>query len=162
MKIRLALPSEAEELTKLTFLSKNFWNYPDEWLESWRESLTVTPSYIEENMVIVAEIEGILAGYLSISKEDQDAVLTIGDYSSKEGNCLDNLFVHPDYIRKSIGESLLNHAKEWCKNHGISKLHIYSDPNAKGFYEKMGASYLGEFQSEGSVRPLPILLLEID
>lgn len=34
-KIRLAKPYEAEELTRLAFLSKAHWGYPPEWLEFW-------------------------------------------------------------------------------------------------------------------------------
>lgn len=46
--IRAGRPSDADQLTKLAFLSKAHWGYPTEWLELWEADLTVTPEMIED------------------------------------------------------------------------------------------------------------------
>ncbi len=44
---------------------------------------------------------------------------------------------------------------------GGATLRIASDPNAEGFYLKMGARRVGETPSQPEGRALPLLLLEV-
>ena len=46
MKIERAAPRDAEKLTALAMRSKNYWNYGDALIESWRNELTILPSHI--------------------------------------------------------------------------------------------------------------------
>ena len=41
---------------------------------------------------------------------------------------------------------------------GVSELRIFADPNAKGFYEKMGAEYLEERPSSIEGRTVSLFL----
>ena len=136
MIFRNAQPHEAEALTQLTLASKEHWGYPEEWMALWIDDLTITLEYIGKNMVAVAEEGGELLGYISIKESGTD------NFS------LDNLFIHPSHIRKGIGEKLLAIGLDWCKENQVAQLHIYSDPYSRGFYEKMGAAYVGEIPSE--------------
>jgi hypothetical protein len=38
-------------------------------------------------------------------------------------------------------------AKHICSRTSIDRLHIFSDPSAKGFYDKIGARYIDESPS---------------
>jgi hypothetical protein len=42
-------PSEAATLSAIAWAAKAFWNYPSDWMEQWREQLTITPTFIAEN-----------------------------------------------------------------------------------------------------------------
>ena len=162
MIFRDALPKEAKELTELTFKSKKYWGYPDKWMEIWTDELTINSEYIEKNMVILAEENKRLPGYISIIEHRSEPMVTVGEHHVSDGFFLDNLFVHPCYIRKGIGKKLTNIAFCRCKEKQIEKIYVYSDPNAKGFYEKMGALCLGEVATGDMGRALPLLVFEFN
>ncbi|MCL2235653.1 MAG: GNAT family N-acetyltransferase [Defluviitaleaceae bacterium] len=144
IKLRQAKPREATTLTGLAFKAKAHWGYPKDWLDLWVDDLTITQEYIKNNMVTVADADGEVVGFVSIAKYD-------GDFF------LDNLFVDPSYMGKGVGKKLLSHALDYCKQTGITRLTLYSDPNAKGFYESNGGVYLGEHPSAAIPnRTLPI------
>ncbi len=148
--IRKAIPTEAELLTELTFISKRFWGYPEELMEKWIEELKITDEYIRTQQVYVATTQGEIIGYYSIVSED-------GLYG------LDNMFILPAYIGKGVGRLLFSHMLETAEGSGIKELLITGDPHARGFYEKMGATYLGEKPS--SVIPgrtLPCFIYHIE
>jgi len=145
MHFRDALPNEAAALTQLALASKRYWKYPEEWIEIWTDDLTISSEYIEKNMVVVAEGGTELLGFVSITNDDSKYYL-------------DNLFIHPSHIRKSIGEKLVGIALDWCRQKQIKQLHLYSDPHSKGFYEKTGAVYIGEIASSSIARrTLPLM-----
>jgi len=135
MRFRNAKPSEANTLTQLTLASKAHWGYPDEWMTLWTDDLTITSNYIAENMVVVAEGEAGILGYVSVKNDD-------GKFY------LDNLFIHPSCIRKGIGQKLLAISHNRCKENGVTQLHVYSDPFSRGFYEKTGAVFVEEVASK--------------
>ena len=135
MQFRNPRPNEANALTELTFASKRHWGYPEEWMALWADDLTISPEYIEKNMVVVAEDGAELLGYVSVKQEDDKFYF-------------DNLFVNPRHIRKGIGEKLLDIALDWCKENHVAQLHVYSDPYSRGFYEKTGAMFVEEIASE--------------
>ena len=53
MKIREALLSEANELSKLALQSKATWDYSEEFIIACKEDLTITEEYINNNFVYV-------------------------------------------------------------------------------------------------------------
>jgi len=71
------------------------------------------------------------------------------------------MFIVVDRIGKGIGTKLFSHVRENCDSRGISELGILSDPNARGFYEKMGCEYIQEYPSTIKNRTTPYLKLKI-
>lgn len=63
-------------------------------------------------------------------------------------------------IGQGIGAQLLAHAVLTMRRDGAGMLRIASDPNAEGFYVKMGARRVGEVPSRPDGRRLPLLVLE--
>ena len=53
--IREAIIGEARLLTKIAFAAKRTWDYPEEYMIIWKDELTITDDYIDENIVFVAE-----------------------------------------------------------------------------------------------------------
>lgn len=145
LTIRHALPTEAETLTQISFASKRFWNYPESYFLTWKEELTITPEYIVKNQVLVAERSGNLLGYYSLVDIDQD--YQSGNLFIPKGHWLEHLFVLPEAMGQGIGRRLTQHAIDHCIGMGWDSLFILADPNARGFYDKMGAIYLRETPS---------------
>ncbi len=146
--IRSAKKHEATQLTSIAIESKKYWNYPDHWFKLWGRMFEITPNFLERNSVWVALDEETTLGFVAIS---------ISGHSAE----LEHMWVLPNYINKGIGRKLLLHAIDFCRKHDISRLRIESDPNARGFYEKLGARQIGEVKSKPSPRTLPVLLIHI-
>ena len=64
---------------------------------------------------------------------------------------------------EGIGKALLEHALTRCREIGVDIFEIKSDPNAQGFYERMGAKKVGQIAGEvdGHLRVLPILAMKL-
>ena len=76
---------------------------------------------------------------------------------------IENLWVLPDLIGKGIGKKLFLHALELARQRGYKTLRLEADPNAVGFYEKMGMLKVDEHHSEvdGQPRILPIMEIRL-
>ena len=150
LKIRRADPEEADTISQIAFTAKAHWGYPERWLEIWKPQLTFRPEYFEENESWVAETNGIPIAFYTVQEKDGNA-------------WLDNLFVAPTFIGKGLGKTLFLHAAEICRQRGFRALQLEADPNAAGFYEKMGMYKIGarHSQVEGQPRVLPIMEMEL-
>ena len=151
MYIRRALPEEAATLSQIALSAKAYWGYPERWLEIWKPQLTFRPADFEENESWVAEIDGQPAAFYTLQEKDGSA-------------WLENLWVTPALIGKGVGKTLFLHAVQTARGRGYKALRLEADPNALGFYEKMGMSKIGEQQSEGVDQPrvLPIMEMELE
>jgi GNAT superfamily N-acetyltransferase len=148
ISIRRVVPNEADALTKIALTAKAHWGYPKRWMEIWKPQLTFSPEYFEENESWIALENDTLIGFYTLL--------------DKSGNSwLENLWILPDYMGKGIGKTLFLHAVDVSRGRGCKKLQLEADPNAIGFYEKMGMNKIGERQSEveGQPRILPIMEL---
>ena len=148
--IRRSSAGESGRLTEIAHQAKRHWNYPERWIELWKDTLTITPDYISSYEVFSAtNEEGVLGFY---------ALIISGEKAT-----LDHLWIDPNYIGAGLGKELFNHAVEKAAEMQASVLEVESDPNAEGFYKHMGARRIGETRSEldGQERILPLLALEI-
>jgi hypothetical protein len=66
MQILWANPSDAETLTEIAFAAKGHWGYPERWIESWSNQLTVTPELIASHDTHVAFVEDRAVGFYAI------------------------------------------------------------------------------------------------
>jgi N-acetylglutamate synthase-like GNAT family acetyltransferase len=67
------------------------------------------------------------------------------------------MFVDPANIGNGIGTALFHHLSGWCVAKRIRKVGILADPNSRGFYEKMGCTYVQEYPSTIKGRTTPWL-----
>ena len=76
---------------------------------------------------------------------------------------IENLWVLPAYMGQGIGKQLFLHAVALAQERGYKTLQLEADPNAVGFYEKMGMHKVGERQTEveGQPRNLPIMEMSL-
>ena len=68
---------------------------------------------------------------------------------------LEHFWVMPTHMGAGVGRALFEHAVERCRAIGSRRLWINADPNATGFYERMGARRVGEVPSTPAGRMLP-------
>ncbi|WP_175747846.1 GNAT family N-acetyltransferase [Burkholderia ambifaria] len=133
--IRACRPSDADQLTKLAFLSKAHWGYPKEWLDLWQGDLTLTPEMIEGSIAYVAEAEEQIIGFWVRASMDSDEP-TRGW-----------LFVHPDHMGQGVARALWSELRKEAAARGIRSFVIEADPNAVPFYLSLGAEKIGEKES---------------
>lgn len=146
MHIHTVHPTHIETLTRIALAAKRHWGYPERWIEIWTPLLTFTPADLERADFFVAQIEDEIVGFYSL--------ITAGPRAE-----LENLWVLPAFMGRGVGRGLFEHALARARELGCSELEIESDPNALGFYEKMGARVVGQHVGEvdGAPRVLPLL-----
>jgi GNAT superfamily N-acetyltransferase len=157
--IRAAKNTEAGILTKISFKSKGYWDYPKAFFDVWADELTISSNYIQNNDVFVVEKEGAIVGYYSIVELKND--IGVAGIRITKGFWLEHMFIEPSSIGKGIGTKMFDHLRERCRLRGITELGILADPNSRGFYEKMGCEYKGEYASSIKDRTTPYLQLKI-
>lgn len=148
-QIRRASRDETEALSQIAFTAKRYWGYPEHWMEFWRELFVIAPEFIANNDVFVAEMEGEIVGFYG---------LIIGEKKAE----LEHLWIKPEHIGKGVGKELFFHAMQRAAGQGLEQVEISSDPNAEGFYKKLGAVRTGESISEieGQQRIIPRLQVD--
>jgi ribosomal protein S18 acetylase RimI-like enzyme len=148
--IRRVLPEEAATLSQIALAAKRYWGYPDRWMEIWKPQLTFAPEYFAENESWAAERNHTPVAFYTLQQREGSA-------------WIENLWVSPEYMGKGIGKQLFYHALDLSRQRGYKRLKLEADPNALGFYEKMGMNKIGERVSEveGQPRVLPIMEIEL-
>jgi N-acetylglutamate synthase-like GNAT family acetyltransferase len=149
LKVRRAKTQEAAALTKVCHDAKRHWGYPEHWIAHWQEDLTISPEFIDTHQVYVAEDKGELFGFYALKLQNDKAEL-------------DHLWVAPAHIGTGVGKELFLHAMRTAAGQDVSEVEISSDPNAEGFYKKMGAYRIGETSSEMDGKPRSVPRLSVD
>lgn len=142
--IRRALPEEATRLTQIALDAKRYWGYPEHWIQHWESDLTISSDFIRDNHVYVAEENGEIRGFYALCVAANKAEL-------------EHMWVTPACIGTGIGKEMFLDAMERAAALEVNAVEFSSDPNAAGFYRRMGATQIGETDSsiEGQVRKLP-------
>lgn len=146
MTIVRAKPQDAEALTAIAHAAKRHWSYRESWIAAWREILTMRPDFIAGNAAYCAIEQDRILGFYVLTRED-------------DGIHLDHLWIQPIAMGRGIGRALFKHATAEAKTLGFNLIRIEADPNAEGFYKRMGATRVGTSvsQVEGERRELPLL-----
>lgn len=148
MIVREALLKEANKLSNLALSSKATWNYSEEFILACKEDLTITEQYMKNNYVYILEENQEMIGFFSFQR--------------KEVNSLDFLYLDPAYKGKGYGRILWESVVQKAVELSIKSFTIDSDPNAKGYYVKMGAKLIGETPSTVlKKRMLPLLRYDV-
>ena len=105
-------------------------------LDAYRDDLLANPDAIELPMqqitdgdVIVAEADGIAAGFAAVV-----------------GGELDGLFVDPIFWRRGIGRRLVEEAAHIARRRGLT-LTVVAGPEARPFYERCGFTVEGDAET---------------
>jgi ribosomal protein S18 acetylase RimI-like enzyme len=164
LRIRRARADEAlylaPVLTRLARRSKAYWGYDPELLHRWADDLSIRPADIDRDAVLVAEV-GDPPRIVGFARVTEGATPALTDQTPAPAQ-LKDLWVDPDAIRSGVGRALFAAACEVARTLPADQLLVVADPNAEGFYLRMGARRIGEEESEVvDGRRLPILVLDL-
>ena len=147
--IRPASTDEASHLTTIALEAKRYWGYPEHWIKHWESDLTISPDFIRDNHVYVVEENDEIQGFYALCVAGNKAEL-------------EHMWVTPARIGSGIGKELFLDAMERAAALNVRAVEISSDPNAAGFYKRMGATQIGEIDAslDGQPRKLPRLKIK--
>jgi GNAT superfamily N-acetyltransferase len=136
MVIRPARPDEGERLREIAAAAKGHWGYDEALVRSWAASLDLSPGRLSAAQAIVAAEEGRAVGWAGV-------------LPAEGGVCvLEHLWVEPARIRAGIGSRLFRHAAGRARDLGATAMEWEAEPNALGFYARMGGRPLRTATSE--------------
>jgi predicted N-acetyltransferase YhbS len=139
--IRSARSGEREALEDLQRRSSLHWPMYREQLAAQPDAIELPGEQIAAGLVRVAEQYGLVVGF---------AVLL----ERCAGACeLDGLFVEPDWMGAGIGRRLVNDAKRIARERGATRIDVVANPQAVGFYERVGFVSVGEAQTRFGSAP---------
>ena len=146
IEIRRAVRSDSERATELARAAKAHWQYPAEWLASWQADLAITAEMIDRHPTFVACVDGKIVGVCQLQEADERAML-------------EHVWVDPTVHGRGVGRALVRHARTEAP--GV--MMVVADPNAVGFYLKLGARRVGDIAGPMPGAPHRTLpLLELD
>jgi GNAT superfamily N-acetyltransferase len=149
VEIRRAVPDEAVGLTQIAHAAKRHWGYPEDWIELWKDDLTITPDFILNNEVFVATVGDEIVGCC--------ALVVSGSLAE-----IEHMWLKPEHMGAGIGRALFEHAKRRTEERGANVLELSADPNAEGFYQHMGAMRIGEVRADMDSQPRVLPRMRID
>lgn len=126
MKIRIFLPSDSTELSKLmreTVIKSNSKDYSKKAIQCLYDAYSCEKLLKDSKKmnIFVAFEKSKLLGTISL----------VGDRISR-------MFVLPEFQGKKIGSKLIRHVERFAKREGKIILRVRSSLTAYGFYQKMG------------------------
>ena len=124
IKIRRAIKSDAQDLSKLILENANSTLLPHYNEEQWAVftkyySIEETEKKIKEWVFFCADIEGEIAGAVALNNN-----FVVGFYTKLA------------FLRKGIGQMLMKHIEEYASQNDISELQLAASPEGLEFYLK--------------------------
>ena len=141
--IRRATVDDAATLTNIAHEAKRYWGYPEHWIKHWESELTISSDFVNENEVYVMAGDEEVRGFYALVVRNDKAEL-------------EHLWVAPKHIGTGVGKELFVHAMQQAAGRNVSEVEISADPNAEGFYKKMGAHRIGDVQADMDNEPRTI------
>jgi GNAT superfamily N-acetyltransferase len=159
--IRLARRGEAPSLTELCTRSKAYWGYDAAFMAAAARTIEIRERDIRAKRVLMA-----VSDFNSARDSVQVPLLGVAAVAPMDSRGLfdlSHLFVAPEAFSQGIGRALFDAAVQLAMAQGARRLSILSDPNAAGFYEKLGAERRGEAPSDAVPgRMLPLFELDLE
>jgi GNAT superfamily N-acetyltransferase len=144
LTLRRATASDIDALSDLAIRSKATWGYGDAFMTRVRPALLVSAQYVEEHPVYFLVRDESIVGFFGFIREPHETLLN-------------DFWIEADFIGTGLGRAMWHHAIETAKKHGYRAFLIQSDPNAEGFYLRMGAKRIGTRIAPETGRDLPLL-----
>jgi GNAT superfamily N-acetyltransferase len=126
---------DAARLRDIAFSAKAHWGYDEERVRAWADSIDV-----EDGRMLVVED----AGWASVIVRDEVC-------------WLEDLWVEPTAMGRGLGRRLFERAAALGRERGCARMEWEAEPNAIGFYERMGAAYVRDSEVTEWGRVLPVM-----
>ena len=148
IRIRDGRGGDSERLREIAIESKAHWGYDRALVEGWAEGGDFEPESLGKRLVYVAEADGEAVGWASLIPRG-------------EVGWLEDLWIEPAWIGRGVGRMLFEHAKDRARGLGATRLEWEAEPNARGFYERMGGSYVRDSEVTEWGRVLKVLGVDL-
>lgn len=129
-------------------------------IQIWEASVRATHDFLSEADILALK-PLILAQYfdaVSLTAARNDAGELLGFSGVAEGN-LEMLFIAPEQRGQGVGAALCRHAIE---QQAVTKVDVNEqNPQAIGFYLRMGFAQVGRSELDGQGNPFPLLHLAL-
>lgn len=143
----------------MTILKATPSDYP-KLIEIWESSVRATHDFLPEGNI--CELKPLILNYyfdaVVIFCVKKEGVLT-SFIGVADGN-IEMLFVDPVAFGQGVGKQLISHAIDQL---GANKVDVNEqNPNAIGFYKKMGFVPVGRSETDGQGNPFPLIHMQYD
>ena len=129
MIVRAGTDADFARLREIAVDAKAHWGYDRAQVEEWGRSGGFEPERLRALEVYVAEADGEPVGWASLIP--RGAVCWLED-----------LWIDPPWIGRGVGRLLFEGVAARARELGARRLEWEAEPNATGFYERMGATYV--------------------
>jgi GNAT superfamily N-acetyltransferase len=119
--------SDADRLREIAYAAKAHWGYDAQRVRDWADSIDLE----DGREILVAERDGAVVAWASVIPGGETCVL-------------EDMWVEPPAMGKGVGTELFQRADARARELGASRMEWEAEPNAVGFYEKMGGRRVGE------------------
>jgi GNAT superfamily N-acetyltransferase len=147
--IREGRGEEFERLREIAVSAKAHWGYELERVREWAETGDFEPESLSRRLVYVAEAQGEPIGWASLVPRG-------------EVGWLEDLWVEPQWIGRGVGRLLFEHVAVEARRLGAQRLEWEAEPHARGFYERMGGTYVRDSEVTEWGRVLDVLGVSLD
>jgi GNAT superfamily N-acetyltransferase len=106
------------------------------------------PEGLGERLVYVAESDGSVVGWAALIPRGAVA-------------WLEDLWIEPRWIGRGVGRMLFEHVAATAGELGARRLEWEAEPNALGFYERMGGTYVRDSETTEWGRVLQVLGVDL-
>jgi GNAT superfamily N-acetyltransferase len=146
--VRLGVPADLQAATEV-YRSASLSNAGDrDNLLAHPEHLILRPEGLAEGRTYVAEEDGSLVGFATWI----EAGGTIE---------LEDLFVHPGWMRRGIATALVNRIAGVLRARGVQRLEVTANPHALGFYNAAGFIDCGVAETDFGAAPRMVLAIHL-
>jgi GNAT superfamily N-acetyltransferase len=132
---------DAARLREIAYAAKAHWGYDERLVREWADSIDV-----DDGRMVLVEDD---AAWASLVPRGEVCVL-------------EDLWVEPAAMGRGLGTKLFRRAEELARELGAARLEWEAEPNAIGFYEKLGARYLRDGEPSEWGRVLPVMGVSLD
>ncbi len=146
--VRDGRDADSGRLREIAVDAKAHWGYDRTLVEEWAEGGDFEPESLGKRLVYVAEADGEPVGWASL-------------ISRGEVGWLEDLWIEPSWIGRGVGRMLFEHVKSCARELGAARLEWEAEPNARGFYERMGGSYIRDSEVTEWGRVLEVLGVDL-
>jgi GNAT superfamily N-acetyltransferase len=147
VELRPARAGEAEALRALLAAAKGHWGYAPERVAAWARTVDMAATLREQDVWVATE--------------DGAPVAWAGLVPPRDGVAeLEHLWVDPMHMGLGIGSALFRQAARRAAELGAVRMEWEAEPNALGFYHRMGGRELRTVVSEWG-RTLSVMGVEL-
>jgi len=135
-------------LREIAVEAKAHWGYDRALVEEGALGGDFDPESLRKRLLYVSESDGRPVGLAALIPRG-------------EVGWLEDLWVEPAWIGRGVGRALFEHVAAEARQRGARRLEWEAEPNAQGFYEHLGATYVRDSEETEWGRVLEVLGVDL-